>query len=85
MPSRLLRLLQSRHRVIALSRAWRTTQTQARFAAYRLANASFRGYADYMDTPEFRTGLGRLIERRANKRTGNLLLRSRVVALFIAR
>ena len=32
-------------------------------------NDSFRGYADYMDTPEFRAGLDRLIETARDKRT----------------
>lgn len=32
-------------------------------------NASFRGYADYMQTPEFHAGLGRLIEFAAARST----------------
>ncbi|HLH10240.1 MAG TPA: DUF488 domain-containing protein [Terriglobales bacterium] len=32
-------------------------------------NASFRGYADYMQTPAFRQSLGKLIELGAEKRT----------------
>jgi uncharacterized protein (DUF488 family) len=32
-------------------------------------NASFRGFADYMQTPEFEAGLGRLIEAAARART----------------
>jgi uncharacterized protein (DUF488 family) len=32
-------------------------------------NASFRGFADYMQTPEFAAGLERLIELAAEKRT----------------
>lgn len=32
-------------------------------------HAAFRGYADYMDTPEFRAGLDRLLETAREKRT----------------
>ena len=32
-------------------------------------HAAFRGYADYMDTPEFRAGLDRLIETARRKHT----------------
>jgi uncharacterized protein (DUF488 family) len=32
-------------------------------------NASFRGYADYMETPEFEKGLDRLIELSSRERT----------------
>jgi uncharacterized protein (DUF488 family) len=32
-------------------------------------NASFRGYADYMATPEFRQGIARLLELASEKRT----------------
>ncbi|HET7674455.1 MAG TPA: DUF488 domain-containing protein [Gammaproteobacteria bacterium] len=32
-------------------------------------NASFRGYADYMQTPEFAQGVARLVEIAARKRT----------------
>jgi uncharacterized protein (DUF488 family) len=32
-------------------------------------NLSFRGYADYMETPEFEKGLGRLIEESQTRRT----------------
>lgn len=32
-------------------------------------NASFRGYADYMQTPDFAAAIGDLITRAANSRT----------------
>jgi uncharacterized protein (DUF488 family) len=35
----------------------------------RWRNASFRGYADYMETPDFDAALGRLMEDAAGERT----------------
>ena len=32
-------------------------------------NASFRGYADYMETPDFRNGIDRLLEIASERRT----------------
>ena len=45
----------------------RRSRPGSRNLAWR--NESFRGYADYMETPEFRAGLKRLVELVQQKRT----------------
>lgn len=44
-------------------------QPRADSANTRWRNASFRGYADYMDTAAFESALGRLMSAAANART----------------
>ncbi len=39
-------------------------------------NAAFRGYADYMQTPDFQLGLGRLIELAGTKTTATMCAES---------
>lgn len=45
----------------------RKPRPDSRNTAWR--NESFRGYADYMETPEFRTGIQRLLALAPHKRT----------------
>jgi uncharacterized protein (DUF488 family) len=45
----------------------RRPQTDSRNTVWR--NESFRGYADYMETEEFRAGAGRLLEIAGGRRT----------------
>ena len=45
----------------------RTPRRDSRNTAWR--NASFRGYADYMETPEFGTALDTLLSEAAGRRT----------------
>jgi uncharacterized protein (DUF488 family) len=45
----------------------RRPRPDSRHVAWR--NESFRGYADYMETPQFRAGVARLVERIEEKRT----------------
>jgi uncharacterized protein (DUF488 family) len=48
----------------------RTPSKDSRNTVWR--HSAFRGYADYMETPEYRAGIGRLIDAANTKRTAVL-------------